>query len=129
MDLKRFTKDVKTMKKELTTYLKKEKNAGKKIVAFGAAAKGMTLLQYCGLTNKIIDYVADGTPYKQGKFAPGTLIPILPEAELVNNPPDIILILAWNFSEEIMKKVRALYDKKHQVTFVIPIPHVKIIQS
>lgn len=129
MDLKRFTRDVKTMKKELTTYLKKEKKAEKKIVAFGAAAKGMTLLQYCGLTNKIIDYVADGTPYKQGKFAPGTLIPILPESELTKNPPDIILILAWNFSDEIMKKVTAMYDKKHQVTFVIPIPQVKIIQS
>lgn len=129
MDVKKFTSDVKNMKKELTTYLKKEKKAGKKIVAFGAAAKGMTLLQYCGLDKNIIDYVADGTPYKQGKIAPGTLIPIVPETELVTSPPDIILILAWNFSEEIMKKVTAMYDKKHQVTFVIPIPQVKIIQS
>lgn len=116
-----FISMVAKIKKDLHTHLTKEKGKGKKIVGFGAAAKGMVLLNYCGLDNKIIDYIADGTPYKQGKFTPGTNIPIMPEEYLLKDKPDIILILAWNFKDEIMTKL----GKKF--TYVIPIPEVRLI--
>lgn len=124
-----FSKNVKSIKKDLNSYLREQKKLGKKIVGFGAAAKGVVLLYHCGLDHKLIDYIADGTPYKQGKFTPGTLIPIREENELLKNPPDILLILAWNFKEEIIKKVKAmLKGSGKKVTFVIPIPQVEIIQ-
>lgn len=122
-----FSQNVKIIKKELTNYLRSKKKAGKKIAAFGAAAKGMTLLYYCGFDNKLIDYIADGTPYKQGKFSPGTRIKIVTEAELAKDKPDIILILAWNYRDEIITKVRKLYGEDKKITFIVPIPKVEII--
>lgn len=123
-----FSKNVKNIKKELNAYLKDQKRLGKKIAGFGAAAKGVVLLFHCELDHKIIDYIADGTPYKQGKFTPGTLIPIREENELIKNPPDVLLILAWNFKEEIISKVRNLLkDTDKKVKFVVPIPRVEII--
>lgn len=127
--LSAFSKNVENIKRDLNDYLKKQKELGKKIAGFGAAGKGMVLLFHCGLNNKIIDYIADGTPYKQGKFTPGTLIPILEEKELIKNTPDILLILAWNFKEEIIAKVRRLLENTgKKITFVVPIPQVEIIQ-
>jgi len=124
-----FVTNVTSIKQELTAYLKEQKRKGKKVVAFGAAAKGMVLLYYLGLDHTIIDYVADGTPYKQGKYTPGTHIPVFPESELVHDTPDIILILAWNFKQEIITKVRKmLAEKKKKPTFILPIPKVEIIQ-
>ncbi len=126
--LKPFIQNAKRIKQELNTFLKSEKKKGKKIVAFGAAAKGMVLLYYCGLDRGIIDYIADGTPYKQGKYSPGTHIPIKPESELLTDIPDIILILAWNYKEEIINKVRKMFEKTHKkITFVVPIPKVEVI--
>lgn len=122
-----FVKGVAKINKELRDYLLKQRRSGKKIAAFGAAAKGMTLLSYCQLDTKVIDYIADGTPYKQGKYSPGTLIKIVPESDLLTNPPDIILILAWNYKEEIINKVRKMFAGKKKITFVVPIPHVEII--
>jgi hypothetical protein len=127
--LKPFIKNVESIKKDLNLYLINAKAKHKKIAAFGAAAKGMVLLYYCGLDKNIIEYVADGTPYKQGKYTPGTTIPVVPEEELVKNPPDILIILAWNYKEEIIKKVKKLLKKsKKEITFVIPIPRVEIVQ-
>lgn len=123
-----FSKNVRNIKKELNFYLKEQKRLGKRIAGFGAAAKGVVLLFHCGLNYKIIDYIVDGTPYKQGKFTPGTLIPILEENELIKNPPDVLLILAWNFKEEIIAKVeKLLKDTGKKITFVIPVPKVEII--
>lgn len=115
-----FAKNVEHICLDLLHYIKSQK--GKRIVAFGAAAKGMVLLNYCKLDHTMIEYIADGTPYKQGKYAPGVNIPIVPEEELLKRPPDIVLILAWNFKEEIMEKL-----KGRKYTFVIPIPTVEII--
>ena len=116
-----FLKNVDTIKHQLRTHLLNEKEDGKKIAGFGAAAKGTVLLNACGLDSSIIDYVADGTPQKQGKFIPGVGIPIVPEEHLRENPPDSLLILAWNFKEEIMRKLSwSTFD------FVIPVPNVRI---
>ena len=121
--LQPFIENVLEIKKELYGYLYLMKINGKKIVGFGAAAKGMVLLNYCGLDSKLIDYIADGTPYKQGKFTPGTLIPIVPEEQLLKEKPDIVLILAWNFTTEIMQKLKGRGYK-----FIVPIPTVKIYE-
>lgn len=120
--LSRFAMNVVEIKMRLSNYLTLEKMNKKKIVAFGAAAKGIVLLNYCGLDNAVIDYIADGTPYKQGKYAPGVNIPIVPEEMILEDPPDIILILAWNFKNEIMEKL-----KGKGFTFVIPVPFVQIL--
>lgn len=120
--VKEFRENVKQIKKDLNDYLRREKKLGRKIVGFGAAAKGTILLNFCNLDNTVVDYIVDGTPYKQGKFTPATNIPIYPEKHLLIHPPEIVLILAWNFKDEIMYK---LEDRGY--TFVIPVPSVQII--
>ncbi|MDO8657840.1 MAG: class I SAM-dependent methyltransferase [Candidatus Levybacteria bacterium] len=126
--LSHFIYNVKLIKKDLNGYLREQKLEGKTIAGFGAAAKGVVLLNYCDIDNKIIDFVADGTPYKQGKFIPGMLIPVKKEEELAKVTPDIVLILAWNFKEEIIAKVRGFYKGTgKKATFVVPIPKVEII--
>lgn len=123
--LEEFIKGVKEIKEDLKVYLEATKIAEeKKVVGFGAAAKGTVLLNYCGLGN-IVDYVVDGTSYKQGKFVPGVNIPIYPEEKLLKEPKEtIVLILAWNFKEEIMNKL-----KGKGFTFVIPIPKMEVING
>lgn len=126
--LKYFVHNVESIRQELSSYLKEQKQKGKTIIGFGAAAKGVVLLNYCDLNSTIIDYVADGTPYKQGKYIPGMNIPVKPESEIAKTIPDVILILAWNFKEEIITKVkRMLKGTGKKVTFVVPIPRVEII--
>lgn len=80
------------------------KTQGKRIGAFGAAAKGITYLNCLGIKSNIIDFIIDETPSKIGMFAPGSRIPILPISYLDTAKPDILLILAWNFKDEIVKK-------------------------
>ncbi|MBP7006513.1 MAG: class I SAM-dependent methyltransferase [Candidatus Pacebacteria bacterium] len=122
---KKFSKKPKELKNELVTLLKNLKKENKKIIGYGASAKGNTLLQYSKLDNKIIDYIVDTAKSKQGKFTPGTHIPIVPVSEIKNNIPDYVLILAWNYADSIIKKEAWL--KKKGVKFIIPIPKVKIV--
>ena len=126
--LEDFIKNVEKIKKELWELLVLKKYPAynfPKMVGFGAAAKGTVLLNYCGLNHNWIDYVVDGTPYKQGKFVPGTKIPIYPEEKLLEEKPGtIVLILAWNFKEEIMKKL-----KGRGYEFIIPIPKVEVVDG
>ena len=123
--LEEFIKNADKIATDLFDYLFSQKLDNKKIIGFGAAAKGTVLLNYCGLDNRTIDYIVDGTPYKQGKFVPGVNIPIYPESKLLEEKPGtIVLILAWNFKDEIMEKLKGRGFK-----FVIPIPKVEIIQG
>ena len=96
--LQESTKKIKT---DLLSTLKKYKTDGLKISAYGAAAKGVTLLNYCEINSDLIDYVVDLNPNKQGRFVPGSLIPIVDSKMLDTNPPDILLILPWNLTKEI----------------------------
>jgi ubiquinone/menaquinone biosynthesis C-methylase UbiE len=100
------------------------KSNGNKIAGFAASAKGNTLLNSAEIDSSIIDYIADETPEKIGKFSPGTGIPIVHIDRLRINPPDYIVILSWNFKQEIIEKLRRFYDGK----FIIPIPHFQIIE-
>ena len=100
--LQESTKKIKT---DLLSTLKKYKRDGLKISAYGAAAKGVTLLNYCEINSDLIDYVVDLNPNKQGRFIPGSLIPIVDSKMLDTNSPDVLLILPWNLTNEIKSQL------------------------
>lgn len=104
--------------------INKLKVAGYKIAAFAASAKGNTLLNCAGITCGSISYIVDQTPEKIGKYSPGTHIPIVSMLELKDSPPDYVVILSWNFAEEIKKKCR---DDGYIGKFIIPIPKFEIV--
>lgn len=114
-----------SLKKRLTDLLKQLKKEDKTIAIYGASAKSTTLLNYFGIDGNMIEYVVDDTPDKQGKFTPGTHIPIYSSSKLLQTQPDYVLILTWNFASEIISKQSA-YQKRGG-HFIIPIPEVKII--
>ena len=120
-----FGEKVAELKVGLVQCLQELKQAGKTIAAYGAAAKGNTLLNYMGIDNHIIDFVADRSPYKQGLFTPGTRIPILNQDELLKRMPDYTLVLAWNFAEEIIRQQEAYHKRGGK--FIIPIPEVCVV--
>ena len=101
------------------------KNEKKKIVCYGAAAKGNTLLNYCNIGLDHINYVVDRSSYKQGMYLPGTHIPIKSIDEIKKTKPDYVLILPWNLQKEISEQIS--FIKAWGGKFVIPIPEVKIL--
>jgi len=120
-----FAERVERNKNELKGLLLKLKKENKKIVGYGAAAKGNTLLNYFQIDNKILDFIVDDSPLKQGLYTPGTRIPIYSPERLKERRPDYLLLLAWNYAESILKKEQKLRDKG--VKFIIPVPEVKIV--
>lgn len=121
---KGFSEKVNEIKKDLLQFLSEQKKAGKKIAAYGAAAKGNTLLNYCGVRNDVINFVVDASPHKQGKFLPGSHIPIVNEEEIKKNKPDFIIIFPWNIKEEIINQLN--YIREWGGQFVISIPKFQI---
>jgi hypothetical protein len=113
------------IKYELVSFLIEQKRRGKKVVAYGAAAKGNTLLNYCGVKRDLIEFVVDASPYKQGKFLPGSHIPVVSEELIGKTRPDFVLILPWNIKDEIMGQLE--YIREWCGNFVIPIPEVNIL--
>jgi SAM-dependent methyltransferase len=112
------------VKYELLSFLLAQKREGKKVDAYGAAAKGNTLLNYCGIKKDLIQFVVDVSPHKQGKFLPGSHIPVVNEIEIHRNKPDYVLILPWNIREEIMEQLN--YIREWDGKFVVPIPELAI---
>jgi SAM-dependent methyltransferase len=102
---KNFQKNAEQIRQNAVSFIEKEKEAGKKIAAFGAAAKGNIFLNYCGIGASKIDFVSDDTPAKQGKFLPGSHIPIVSTDAIRESKPDIIIILPWNSRNEICRKL------------------------
>lgn len=115
-----FQKSVNVIKNDLLTFLIENVNKGKIIAAYGAAAKGNTLLNYCGIKSDLIKYVCDAAIAKQGKFLPGSHIPIKKPEYLLSNKPDYILILPWNISDEVIKQNIELYNTNVQFYKAIP---------
>lgn len=115
-----FAKRVLEIRNDFRAMIKREKAAGKKIAGYGAPAKASTILNFYGLTASDIDYVVDDNPLKQGYLIPGVGIPIRPSRALDESPVDIIVIFAWNFAKEILKKIG--HYKKQGVRFVLPLP-------
>lgn len=120
-----FESRVQTSKRNLLRFLCDAKSAGKSIVGYGAAGKGNTLLNYCGIRTDFLDYTVDRNPYKQGAFTPGTRIPILDPEEIKKTKPDYVLILPWNLKDEIVEQHSYVRDWGGQ--FVVPIPDTKIV--
>ena len=96
----------------------------KSVVAYGAPAKGMTFLNYCGIRSDLIKFITDRSPHKVSKFCPGSHIPVLREEEIKKQKPDYILILAWNLEKEIAEQL--FYVREWGCNFVITIPELKI---
>jgi len=96
------------------------KNQGKTISGYGAPAKASTIINFCELTPHQVDYIVDDNPLKQDRLIPGRKIPIVPSTHLNEHPTDYVLIFAWNFAAEIIKKIEPLRAKG--VQFIIPLP-------
>ncbi len=120
-----FGERVRETKRALLEFLITAKRAGKRIVGYGAPGKGNTLLNYCGIGTDFLDFTVDRNPYKQGKFTPGTHIPILSPDQLQGAQPDYVLILPWNLKEEIVSTLRRIPNLNAR--FVVPIPKVEIL--
>jgi len=119
-----FINNVDVVKKKLQGFFNQARDSGKKVVCYGAAAKGNTLLNYCGIGKKFIDYAVDQNPYKQGLFLPGTHIPIKDPKEIQKTKPDYLVIIPWNLKEEIMEQMK--YIRVWGGKFMIPIPEIEI---
>jgi hypothetical protein len=119
-----FAEQVKETKRALLEFLIDAKRAGKRIAGYGAPGKGNTLLNYCGIRTDFLDYTVDRSPHKQGKFLPGTHIPIYPPERIRETRPDYLLILPWNLKDEIMKQ--NAYIREWGGQFVVPIPTVTV---
>jgi len=121
-----FSEKVKETKRKLLEFLIRSKVEGKTIAGYGAPGKGNTLLNYCGLRNDFLDFTVDRNPYKQGKYLPGTHISIFHPDKISEAKPDYIMILPWNFKDEIMDQLA--YVKSWGAKFVVPIPEVKVYE-
>ena len=119
-----FGEQVRETKRKLLEFLIQAKREGKAIAGYGAPGKGNTLLNYCGIRTDFIDYTVDRNPYKQGKFLPGTHIPIFGPEKISETKPDYVLILPWNFKDEIMDQMAGIREWGGR--FVVPIPEVTI---
>lgn len=119
-----FGEKVKETKFKLLEFLISAKRQGKTIAGYGAPGKGNTLLNYCGIREDFIDYTVDRNPYKQGKFLPGTHIPIFHPDKIQETKPDYLLILPWNLKNEIMSQMSYVRDWGCQ--FIVPIPEVNV---
>ena len=121
-----FAQHVQHIRTELPALLRKLKVQGKRIIGYGASAKGNTLLNTCGITTQELDYIIDNTPFKQNKIAPGSWIPVRPPEMLLKDQPDYALLLAWNFAPEIIKREAEFQQRGGR--FIVPIPEPKIIE-
>jgi hypothetical protein len=120
-----FSEKAKKVKLDLLDFLIEQNRNNKKVAAYGAAAKGNTLLNYCGVKSDMIEFVVDANPHKQGKYLPASHIPVLNEECLKDAKPDYVIILPWNLKDEITKQLD--YIKSWGGKFVIPVPSLQVI--
>jgi SAM-dependent methyltransferase len=121
----RFEEQVKETKRTILEFLISAKRAGKRIVGYGAPGKGNTLLNYCGIRTDFLDFTVDRSPYKQGKYTPGTRIPILSPDKIREARPDYLFVLPWNLIDEIREQ--CAYIREWGGQFVVPIPTIKVL--
>ena len=122
---KGFQEKALQIKIDVLDFLIQQKKGGKKVAAYGAAAKGNTLLNYCGVKNDMVAFVVDANPSKQNKYLPASHIPVYSEERIKTEKPDFVLILPWNLKNEITKQLD--YISSWGGKFVVPIPHLEII--
>jgi hypothetical protein len=121
-----FAAQVRKAKRDLLSVLIELKNQGRSIAAYGAAGKGMTLLNYCGIRTDLIDFVADRNTYKWGRFCPGVHVPVLPPEAIDDRRPDYVLILPWNLRDEITTQLAHIGTWGGK--FIVPIPTAEIVE-
>ncbi len=120
-----FSRRVWALRDELTALLRRLKASGKRIAAYGASAKGSTLMNAFGLDRDMLDFVVDRSSLKQGRYTPGNHLPILPPSALLDRKPDYVLLLTWNFADEILRQQQAYSAAGGK--FIVPVPEVKIL--
>jgi hypothetical protein len=120
-----FTRRVEMVKRDLLEFLIDAKRRGRRVVGYGAPGKGNTLLNYCGIRTDFLDFTVDRSPYKQGKFLPGTEIPIRSPDAIKEAKPDYVLILPWNIKDEIAEQLA--YVQEWGGRLVVPIPRVEVL--
>ena len=119
-----FAESVAGVRKELLSVLAGLKAQGKSIAAYGASAKGSTLLNYCEIGRDTLDFVADRSTVKQGLYTPGTHLPILPPSRMLEEQPDYVLLLTWNFADEILAQQSEYLERGGRFIVPVPSPHV-----
>jgi SAM-dependent methyltransferase len=120
----RFSEQAAKVKADMITFLAEQKEAGKHVAAYGASAKGSTLLNYIGEAAGSLEFIADRSTYKQGRLSPGLHIPVVPAEELAARAPDYAVLLVWNFAEEVMAQQQDFRAKGGR--FVIPLPKLTV---
>jgi hypothetical protein len=120
-----FARRVEALTASLRGTLQQLKAEGRRVGAYGAAAKGATLLNSAGIDDSLIEFVADRSPHKQGRFMPGSHIPIVAPERILADPPDVLVILAWNLTEEIVRQ-QAEYRRRGG-RFLVPVPEVRFV--
>ncbi|GBD42772.1 hypothetical protein HRbin40_00227 [bacterium HR40] len=121
----RFGERIEALRAKLLALLTELKRQGARIVGYGAAAKGTILLNYCGIDARFLDYVVDRNPHKQGRYIPGVRLAIRPPEAILADPPDYLLILSWNITDEILRQQQAFRARGGR--FVVPVPDPEIL--
>jgi hypothetical protein len=120
-----YADKINTLKKKFVDLLTDLKKAGKTLAGYGAPAKATTLMYHFGIGPNIIDFISDDAPLKQGLFTPGLHIPVLSSNAIYEEKPDYIILLAWNFTPQIIKRHQVYLDNGGH--FIVPLPEVRII--
>lgn len=120
-----FRDQVRKIREDLNAIITRLKGEGKRIAAYGAAAKGTTMLAYCGLDASTIEYVVDKNQFKQGRYMPGSRLPIVAPERLLEDRPDYVLLLPWNFADEILEQQAAFRAQGGK--FIVPVPTPRIV--
>ena len=121
-----FQQKVRSLKTQFRAILQKLKDEGRSVAAYGAPAKGNTLLNFCGIQSDLIQYTVDRSPHKIGKFLPGSLLPIYSPDKLFETKPDYLVLLPWNLKEELLAQLSFIRDWGGK--FIIPIPEPMVIE-
>jgi hypothetical protein len=124
-NLRAFSARVEAIRKTLRDMIHEFKASGKHVAGYGAPAKGNTLLSYLGFGPDDLDYIADKSPLKQGRVTPGTHIPVVAPDRLMSDLPDYVLLLAWNFADEILAEQAAYRERGGK--FILPVPSAEIV--